>query len=85
MKETLDQQVKIQSYKRAEEHRVNPEENSFAVISNMFREKPSPYDKRQYSDYLRMQAQEHKRKQNEWNHMSEQEYRLNLNQLNVRF
>ena len=64
MKETLDQQVKNQHYRKAEEHRVNPEDVSFAVISHMFREKPSAYDKKQYSEFLKMQASDQKRKQN---------------------
>ena len=44
MKNTLHEQIKSHNYKKAEEHRVNPEDNSYGIIANMFREKPKPYD-----------------------------------------
>jgi len=37
MKSTLEEQVKFQHYKKEEEHKVNPEENSYGIIAGMFK------------------------------------------------
>lgn len=57
MKETLDQQIKLHNQKGEEEKKTNPEDISYAVIGNVFKEKITPFDKRQYSEYLRRQAE----------------------------
>ena len=72
VKETLDQQVQMHNFQKQEEQRVNPEQNSYSVIGTMFRNKVSPYDKKQYSEYLKNQAVEQKRRRNEWNHMTDE-------------
>lgn len=41
-----------------EKGKFNPEDNSYQVIGNIFKEKQSPYDKRAYSEYLKRQAEE---------------------------
>ena len=48
MKETLDQQVKAHNYKKFEESKINPEQYSYGVISNVFRERGASYDKAKY-------------------------------------
>ena len=85
VKETLDQQVKQHNYKKFEDSKINPEHYSYGVIGNIFRERAASYDKAKYVEELRMQAEEQKRKKKLENYMSEEEYRLNMNQLNVIF
>lgn len=53
------------------------------MIGNIFKEKQSPYDKRQYSEYLKRQADEQNQRKMRHKYMSEEEYRINMNQLNV--
>lgn len=48
VKETLDQQVKEHNYKKFEESKINPEQYSYGVISNVFRERAASYDKAKY-------------------------------------
>ena len=85
VKETLDQQVKQHNYKKFEDSKINPEHYSYGVIGNIFRERVASYDKAKYVEELRMQAEEQRRKKKLENYMSEEEYRLNMNQLNVIF
>lgn len=59
MKKTLEWQVAVHQQKAEQEKKVNPEELTYGVIGNMFKPRHIPYDKREYSDYLRRQAQEH--------------------------
>jgi hypothetical protein len=49
----------------------------------MFRQKPPAYDKNKYIEELRLQAEEQKRKRKMENFMTEDEYKFNVNQLNV--
>ena len=83
MKQTLNKQVENHQWKAEQERRSNPEEASYAVIGNLFREKPSPYNKKEYSEYLRRQAEEQSSRRMKDKFMSEEEYRINMNQLNV--
>ena len=46
MKQTLDQQVQFHQMKTEENKRTNPEEHSYSVIGNVFKERQSPYNKR---------------------------------------
>ena len=57
IKSTLDNQIKLNERRREEERKINPEDHSYGIIGNIFKEKGSPYDKRQYSDYLQHQAE----------------------------
>lgn len=49
----------------------------------MFKPRNLSYDKKEYSEYLRRQAEEQKKRKEYSKYMTEEEYRLNLNQLNV--
>lgn len=44
-----------------------------------------PYNKREYSEYLKKQAEEQNERKKLHKYMSEEEYRINLNHLNVVF
>lgn len=57
IKSTLDHQMKVNEIRREQERKINPEDHSYGIIGNIFKDKGSPYDKRQYSDYLQHQAQ----------------------------
>lgn len=57
---------------------------SYGFISHMFREKEQRFDKDVYKKELQRQAEEHKRKKTLENHMSPEEYKININQLSVR-
>lgn len=57
---------------------------SYGFISHMFREKEQRFDKDVYKKELQRQAEEHKRKKALENHMSPEEYKININQLSVR-
>lgn len=84
MKETLEQQVKIHNSRKNSEKQVNPEDYSFEFISNIYREHPPSYNKLQYEQELRKQAEEQQRRKKNLDYMSEEEYKLNANQLNVK-
>lgn len=45
MKNTLDLQIDIQHRKSQQEKRVNPQQNTYSVIGNMFKQRPLPYNK----------------------------------------
>ena len=83
MKETLDQQVRIYNYKKHSDRVVNPEEMSFQFISHLYREHPPSYNKHEYQQQLRKQAEEQRNRKKNLNYMSEEQYKLNMNQLNV--
>ena len=83
MKQTLNKQVENHQWKSEQERRSNPADASYAVIGSLFREKPSPYNKKEYSEYLRKQAEEQSNRKMKEKFMSEEEYRINMNQLNV--
>ena len=53
------------------------------MLGNLFREKKSPYDKREYMEYLRKQAEIQNSRRRKDKYMTEQEYKMNINQLNV--
>ena len=69
--------------KRRIESQVNPEDISYGFISPMFREKEQRFDRDIYKRELKQQAEEQKRRKQMENHMSPEEYKFNLNQLNV--
>ena len=48
MKEVLDNQVIVNQRKKSEEKKMNPEENSYSVIGNVFRNRDSSFDKKKY-------------------------------------
>lgn len=56
MKNTLDLQIDIHNRKSEQEKQVNPEQHTYSVLGKMFQEKQSPYNKREYSEYLKRQA-----------------------------
>ena len=70
IKSTLDDQVRYHSQQALNSKRSNPEEHSYSVIGNMFRERNSPYDKKEYSDFLRRQADEQNNRKRKWNFMN---------------
>lgn len=84
MKETLDQQVKIYNYKKQSQKNTNPEDASFQFISDLYRAHPPAYDKNKYYEDLRKQAEEQRNRKKQANYMSDEEYKLNINQLNVK-
>lgn len=81
----LSHQIREHSKKRGFENKVNPEEASYQFISNMFRPKQQTYNKEIYKQELLRQAEEQRLKKQMENHMSEEEYRINMNQLSVYF
>ena len=70
IKQTLDSQVRYHSQQALENKKSNPEDNSYSVIGNMFRERNCSYDKKEYSDFLRRQAQEQNSQRRKWNFMN---------------
>ena len=83
MKEVLDNQVIVNQRKKSEEKKMNPEENSYSVIGNVFRNRDSSFDKKKYYEFLTFQEKEQNRRKKNFNHMTDEEYKLNFNQLNV--
>lgn len=83
MKNTLDRQVEFHTYVNKEKNRFNPEENSYRALGGLFKDKPASYDKRAYSEYLKKQAEEQTNRKKKDQLMSEEEYLINMNQLNV--
>ncbi len=82
MKDTLEMQLQLLQHRRSEEKNSNPEQ-SYSFISGIFREKKAPFDKQQYCSFLEKQAQEQRLNKHQQHYMSEEEYRLNANQLTV--
>jgi hypothetical protein len=82
MKDTLEMQLQLLNHRRSEEKSSNPEQ-SYSFINGIFREKKAPFDKQQYSQFLEKQAQEQRLNRQQQHYMSEEEYRLNANQLTV--
>ena len=72
IKRTLDDQVRYQSQQALNSKKSNPEDHSYSVIGNMFRDRNSSYDKKEYSEYLRKQAHEQSSQKRKWNFMNEQ-------------
>lgn len=72
MMHTLDTQLKVQNIRKHEEKQMNPEENSFRFIDNMFREKPAAYDKHKYSEELKNQAEQQKQRKKIHKYMSQE-------------
>jgi hypothetical protein len=83
MKDTLEKQLELLNYKKNEETKANPEQASYSFIGNMFREKKAAFDKKEYAAFLAHQAEEQRNNKLQQRFMSEEEYRLNANQLNV--
>lgn len=83
MRDTLEQQVEIHNHRKQEEGRPNPEQATYAFISNIFRERKAPFDKKEYSLFLERQAEQQRLSRRQQQFMSEEEYRLNANQLHV--
>ena len=83
MKETLDNQVFTHQRKLSRDRITNPEENSYSVIGDVFRDKAKTYDKRQYYEFLNYQEKEQNLRKRKANFMNDEEYKYNLNQLNV--
>jgi hypothetical protein len=83
MRDTLEQQVEIHNHRRQEEGRPNPEQATYAFISSIFRERKAPFDKKEYSLFLERQAEEQRLTRRQQHYMTEEEYRLNANQLHV--
>jgi hypothetical protein len=79
----LDHQVRELTKKRTIDSKVNPEELSYEFISNMFRPKEQTFNKELYKQELLKQAEEQRMRRQRENHMSEEEYRINMNQLSV--
>ena len=82
-KEVLDSQVIINQRRKSEEKRINPEENSYSVIGNVFRDKSAIHDKKKYHEFLTYQEQQQSMKKKRENYMNDEEYKYNMNQLNV--
>jgi len=53
------------------------------MYDKMFEEKRKGYDKQEYMRYLKEQETDKKRRAEAEKYMNDQEYRLNMNQLNV--
>ena len=83
MIDSLQKQVKVYQNKKEQERRINPEDYSFNFMSEVFKNKYPSYNKHQYYEELRQQAEEQRKKRKKQFYMSEQEYKLNKNQLNV--
>lgn len=83
MRETLDNQVLTHQRKLSQERMTNPEENSYKVIGDVFRDKAKTYDKKQYYEFLNYQEKEQNLRKKKANFMNDEEYKYNLNQLNV--
>lgn len=83
MKDTLQQQLEMLNYKRMQETKTNPEQISYSFIGNIFREKKAAFDQKEYASFLTRQAEEQRNSRIQQKFMSEEEYRLNANQLNV--
>lgn len=83
MKQTLHQQIERNTEQIKENSKTNPEDVAYHVINDIFKQKSIPIDKRAYSDYLKMQAEEHATRRKQERYMSDEEYRINMNQLNV--
>jgi hypothetical protein len=83
VKQMLDYQVRELAKKRTIENKVNPEDASYSFIASMFRPKEQTFDKQLYKDELGRQAEEHRLRKLKQNHMSEEEYKINMNQLSV--
>ena len=71
MKETLERQVKQHNMKKLQEKKINPEENSYGIIGNVFRERKATYDKNVYMQELQVQAQIQRQKKKQENYMSD--------------
>lgn len=56
MKETLDRQVMQHNIHKLEQQAANPEDYSYGVIGNIFRERKQTYDKQQYMQELKAQV-----------------------------
>lgn len=83
VKEYLDFQVVNHNHRLSEEKKIKPSDYSYSLLDNLFRERRSPYDKKQYYEYLRHQKDEKLEKKKKEGYMSEEEYKMNMNQLNV--
>ena len=83
MKEVLEEQMKIKDYQRYQEERVNPEELSYGTIGRMLSQKRHQHNKQEYFDDLKRQIQEKQKRKEAEKFMNEEEYKINLNQLNV--
>lgn len=53
-------------------------------MESVFRDNSAKHDKKKYFEYLRNQAAEQNEKKRKFNHMSDEEYRINMNQLDVK-
>lgn len=83
MREILDQQVLIQLQKKKEEERINPEELSYGLLGKMLDNRKPVNRQQQYYLELQKQIEEKQRIKEAEKYMNEEEYKLNLNQLNV--
>ena len=75
--------MKFHSQQVVDSKRADPEDHSYKMMGNMFRDRAASYDKKEYYEYLRRQAEEQNYRKKRWNFMNEQEYRYNMNQLKV--
>ena len=62
----------MHKYKEQENKKTNPEDNSYSVIGNVFKERQSPYNKHEYAEYLKRQAAEQNIKKRKEKYMSEE-------------
>ena len=83
MREILDQQVLIQLQKKKEEEKINPEELSYGLLGKMLDNRKPVNRQQQYYLELQKQIEEKQRIKEAEKYMNEEEYKLNLNQLNV--
>ncbi len=83
MREILDQQVLIQRQKKKEEEKINPEELSYGLLGKMLDNRKPINRQQQYYLELQKQIEEKQRIKEAEKYMNEEEYKLNLNQLNV--
>lgn len=72
MKKILDFQIEQQKHRIEEEKKANPEDVTYGVLRNIFKEKEIPFNKKEYSEYLRKQAEEHKEREKLNRYMSDQ-------------
>lgn len=83
IKDTLQRQIQLLHQKKKEQSLTNPEQNNYSFFNSIFRERKASVDKKEYNSYLQKQAEEQRLNKLQQHYMSEEEYRLNANQLNV--
>ena len=77
----LDNQVRDNQKYHSEEKIENPESNNF--VQYMQKARIPRYDKKKYFEDLKRQVEQQKQKKNQLSFMNQDEYRMNLDQLNV--